>query len=77
MASWCTLKLSYEDWQRSYKRDIGGHDHGAAGQFVADALENAYEELHATYEDIQQNEITQGDLRVYMENDPGDNYREI
>ena len=77
MASWCTIKLSYEDWQRSYKRDIGGHDHGAAREFVAAALEDALEELRETYEEIQQNEITQGNLRVYMEDDPGDDYREI
>ena len=78
MAAWCTIKLSYNDWTRSYKRDIRVHDHALARTFVANALADALAELRRTHgAGFVQSQIVQGPLATYMPNDPGVNYRSI
>lgn len=77
MANWATIRLTYNDWGRSYKRDLHVHSHQLQQAFRTAALNDALVELRATYPNVQQNQIGQGPMQVNLPNDPGAGYRAI
>jgi hypothetical protein len=78
---WYSIKCSYIDWQRSYKRQYPDHNHDAQGAFIVDAKNAAVAELlgsgQARFAGVTANAIETSGLRVNLPNDPGGNYREI
>jgi hypothetical protein len=79
---WFTVRCSYADWQRDYKRSHAvEHDHPAQTNFVIDAKNAAVNELHTSgqprFANVASNDIGTSGLRVNLPNDPGANYRQI
>ncbi|CCI16607.1 hypothetical protein MICAF_210003 [Microcystis aeruginosa PCC 9807] len=79
---WFTVRCSYADWQRDYKRSHAvEHDHTAKLNFVSDAKEAAVNELRTSgnfrFANVISNYIGTSGLRENLPNDPGANYRQI
>lgn len=68
---WYTVRCSYNDWQRDYKRSHRvAHDHDAQKQFVLDAKTAAVNELHSSgqgmFANVQINNIDTTGIQVNL-----------
>ncbi|RCJ21657.1 hypothetical protein A6S26_23035 [Nostoc sp. ATCC 43529] len=78
---WFTVRCSYADWQRDYKRSHAVHSHPAQANFITDAKNDAVNELHASgqprFAHVTSHQIGTSGIRVNLPNDPKDNSRQI
>jgi hypothetical protein len=78
---WYTIKCSYSDWQRSYKRQWPVHSHPAQSQFIVDAKNQAVAELQGSgqprFATVTSGDISTSGLQVNLPGDPGSNYTTI
>jgi hypothetical protein len=79
---WYTVRCTYADWERSYKRQTQtAHSHQLEQSFVTDAKGEAVTEMRGSgqprFAAIATNQVGTSGLRVNLPNDPGVNYRQI
>jgi len=75
---WHTVRCTYQDWGRSYKRHSQAHhNHNSQQQFIIDAKNNAQQRLQARFGNVPLNQIGTTLLQVNLQNDPGDNFTVI
>ena len=78
---WYTVRCSYSDWERSYKRTVPVHSHPLQAQFITDAKQAAVNEMHGSgqprFANVTTNNVGTAGLQVNLPNDPGANYRQI